>query len=302
MPSGLAHGAVFGGVGPARDSARPIRVEVTVFRAAELARRGIDRSGLRKSVRDGSLIRLRPGWYATPTADSAVVEAVTAGGVLSCVSALRHHGIWVPPGDKRVHVRVSKHGKQKGGRFCQGYGRPVPATTAVDPIPIALGCAARCLGEQEWIVVCDSVLGITEMDVPNLQAQMGMLPRRILDMMSKCDSSSQSGTESLARLRLRAAGFAVHVQPRIPAVGRVDLRVGRLLIECDSKAHHTSLANYQNDRRRDRQALLGRWLTMRITYDDVLYGWDEVLADVRAITGTDRHRIRGRPQDRPRQG
>jgi hypothetical protein len=31
---------------------------------------------------------------------------------------------------------------------------------------------------------------------------------------------------------------------------------------------------------------------MRITYDDVLYGWDDVLADIRSITRTDRHRIR----------
>ena len=92
------------------------------------------------------------------------------------------------------------------------------------------------------------------------------------------------------------------VQPEIRGVGWVDLRVGRLLIECDSKAHHTGPANYQNDRRRDRQALLGRWLTMRITYDDVLYGWDEVLADVRAIAATGRHRIRGRSRDRRRQG
>lgn len=31
---------------------------------------------------------------------------------------------------------------------------------------------------------------------------------------------------------------------------------------------------------------------MRTTYDDVLYGWADVLADIRFITRTDRHRIR----------
>lgn len=66
-------------------------------------------------------------------------------------------------------------------------------------------------------------------------------------------------------------GFSVIVQPRIEGVGRVDLRVGKLLIECDSKAHHTSMANYRNDRRRDRCALVRGWLKMRLTYEDVVY-------------------------------
>ncbi|HEY9311532.1 type IV toxin-antitoxin system AbiEi family antitoxin domain-containing protein [Williamsia sp.] len=275
-----------------RDLPRLIVVETGVFTSAELQHAGYDRATLRRRLRDGSLIRLRKGWYATPAADAGVVEAVRRGGALSCVSALRFHKIWVPPGQGQAHVRVSKHGKQQRGRFCQGHGRPVPVTTAVDPIPVALGCAARCLGDEDWIVVCDSVLNSAESTVPELQAQMGVLPVRLRELMARCDPSSQSGTESITRLRLRAAGFAVEVQPGIAYVGRVDLRVGRLLIECDSKAHHTSLENYQNDRRRDRRALVERWLTMRITYDDVLYGWDEVLADIRSITRTDRHRIR----------
>jgi very-short-patch-repair endonuclease len=112
--------------------------------------------------------------------------------------------------------------------------------------------------------------------------------------MEKCEPESQSGTESITRLRLRAAGFTVVVQPVILGIGRVDMRMGRLLIGCDSQSHHTSLDNYRNDRRRDRKALPDRWLTMRITYDDVLYGWEDVLADIRSITRTDRHRIRRR--------
>ncbi len=100
----------------------------------------------------------------------------------------------------------------------------------------------------------------------------------------------------MVRLRLRALGYAVEVQSEIPGIGRVDLRVGRLLIECDSKSHHTSLANYRNDRRRDRVALEHGWLTMRLTYDDVLYDWDGVLGSIRAITLPERHRMR---RDRP---
>ena len=40
--------------------------------------------------------------------------------------------------------------------------------------------------------------------------------------------------------------------------------------------------------------MLDRWMTMRLTYDDVLYDWEEVLEEIRALTRPDRHRIRRR--------
>ena len=279
-------------LGPSTLLVRLIAMEIGVYSRPELQQQGLDGWQLRTQVRDGSLIRLRPGWYATETANAVVVEAVRSGGALSCVSALRHHGLWVPPGYDRVHVRASKHNKAHGTRSCQGHGRPMPVTTAVDSIPVALDCAARCMSAEDWIVVCDSALNSGGLTIAGLKLAMGTVTQRVSDLMDKCEPVAQSGTESITRLRLRAAGFTVVVQPVILGVGRVDMRVGRLLIECDSQSHHTSLENYRNDRRRDRQALLDRWLTMRITYDDVLYGWEEVLADIRSITRTDRHRIR----------
>lgn len=260
-----------------------------VFSLAELRQLEYDDWLVRKHVQKGLLIRLRPGWYATADANTAAMEAVRMGGALGCVAALRWHGLWIPPGYDGVHVRFSKYGRHKHSRGCQGYGPQMPVLTAVDPVASALKYAAKCMAAEDWIAVCDSALNKARQTVSDLQGDMGSVPRVMRELMDKCDPNSQSGTESLTRLRLR---FVVHTQPKIQGVGRVDLRVGRLLIECDSKNHHTSLANYQNDRRRDRAALRGKWMTMRITYDDVLYGWEGVLDDVRAITRTDRHRIR----------
>lgn len=271
---------------------RQSAMDVGVYTRAELGQRGLDKREIRRQLSSGLLIGLRRGWYATAGADGHVVEAVRLGGSLSCRSALRTHGLWVPPGDNRLHVRASRFAIQQGVRSCQGPGRPVPVQTALDPIPLALGCAFRCMSAEEWITVCDSALNTLKVSVPQLQSAMGTMTRAMFDLMERCDPGSQSGTESLARLRLRAAGFAVVVQPSVSTVGRVDLRIGRLLIECDSVQHHTSLENYRNDRRRDRNALVNGWMTMRLTYDDVLFGWDEVMADIRAITRTDRHRMR----------
>ncbi|GAC66386.1 type IV toxin-antitoxin system AbiEi family antitoxin domain-containing protein [Gordonia soli] len=265
-----------------------------VVTRTELLGSGETDSSIRRAIRNGDLQRVRPGWFATPSADPAVVEAVRRGGCLSCVSALRSHGLWVPPGYDSVHVRTSRYAMERGSTTCHAPGRPRPVTTAVDTIPLALACAARCMSAEDWIVVCDSALGRQNWSTDELRHRMGTVSASMDALLRKCDGRSQSGTETLARVRFRAAGFRVEVQPAIPGVGWVDLKIGRLLFECDSKPHHTSLENYRNDRRRDRCALVDGWMTMRVTYDDVMYGWEHILTDVRTLTRTDRHRIRPR--------
>ncbi|GAB89062.1 type IV toxin-antitoxin system AbiEi family antitoxin domain-containing protein [Gordonia rhizosphera] len=264
-----------------------------VYSRAELIARGENDASLRRAIREGTLERPRRGWYAFPTADETVVQAVRKGGVLSCVSALRHYGFWIPPGHDSLHARASRHhGKRKN--FCKTPGRPLPIHTAVDPIADALMCAAQCMTAEDWIIVADSILNSTQLSVRELLAAMPQMNRVILRRITKCDARSQSGTETAVRLRLRARGFHVVVQPSIRDVGVVDLRVGRLLLECDSKLYHTSLENYRKDRRRDRKALARGLTTMRLTYDDVMFGWDETLADITTFTDADRHRPRRR--------
>jgi very-short-patch-repair endonuclease len=265
-------------------------MDVGVYSTSELHRHGLNSWQIRHRVQTGDLVGLRRGWYATPTADPDVVAAVRAGGVLGCVSALRKHSLWVPPGYSRIHTRSTRYGATTTHQVCRGFGSPPPTLTATDPIPIALLSAARCMTAEHWIATCDSAMNNAQITVPEMASELGTSSRRVAALLARCDPRSQSGTESITRVRLLSAGFAVVVQPPISTVGRVDLRIGRLLIECDSIRHHTSIDNYRNDRRRDRRALVDRWMTMRITYDDVLYGWDEVLADIRAITRPDRHR------------
>ena len=144
--------------------------------------------------------------------------------------------------------------------MCRGFGNHPPALTAVDSIPVALLSAAKCMTPEHWIATCDSALNTVGLTVPEMASELRTSSRKVASLLDKCDPRSQSGTESITRIRLRSAGFAVVVQPQIPGVGRADLRIGRLILECDSITHHTSLDNYQNDRRRDRRALVDGWL------------------------------------------
>lgn len=92
---------------------------------------------------------------------------------------------------------------------------------------------------------------------------------------------SQSGTETLVRLRLRALGMRVRIQAHC-GIGRVDLLVGdRLVIECHSKAHHTGVENYARDRDRDLSLVDGDYLVLTLSYEQVLLDWPRVEAVIR---------------------
>ncbi|GAB19853.1 hypothetical protein GOEFS_096_00300 [Gordonia effusa NBRC 100432] len=264
-----------------------------VFRAKEFKRRfHATYEEIFDAAVSGSIDRLRHGWYATPNSDAAVVSAVRAGGVLSCVSALKHHGVWVAPGYDDVHVRKSRYAEEVGIRCCHAFGRVPPTPHAVDSLAVAFACAARCMTEEHWIAAVDSALNLGMTSVSRLEAAWQNTPVWVSTMLAKCDGRSQSGTESIARLRLRALNFRVQTQVSIPTVGKVDLLVGRLIIECDSEGHHGPRDQRRNDYRRDRKALIGRWLCIRVDYQDILYNWPTILADIRMITSTDLHRRR----------
>ncbi|MDY6812021.1 MAG: hypothetical protein SW127_23945, partial [Actinomycetota bacterium] len=72
----------------------------------------------------------------------------------------------------------------------------------------------------------------------------------------------------------------------VPGLGHVDLKVGdRLLIEIDSKAHHTGVHNYDEDHWRDQVATSLGLHRLPLTYKNVVYEWpktvDKVLDAVR---------------------
>ncbi|WP_026919341.1 type IV toxin-antitoxin system AbiEi family antitoxin domain-containing protein [Gordonia shandongensis] len=264
-----------------------------IYTRAQLLARGYDDPAMRRAVEVGALERLRSGWFAAPGRDDRAAAAVRDGGVLTCVDALRFHGLWVPPGHRDLHLRRSSNmsGRLPACRPRVGVRRS--ARTAVDPVPTALAYATRCLPVDEWVAVCDSYLNTTGLTRADLSDQLAGTGATVGRWIAKVDGRAQSGTESVTRVRLRSAGFSVVVQPRIPGVGRADLRIGTLIIECDSRRHHATADGYRTDRRRDRRALVDGWSTLRLTYEDVFYAWPDVLADVRALTAGGRHRSRG---------
>lgn len=233
---------------------------------------------LQRLVRTGALRRLRRGWYAADGAHPAVVSAVSAGGVLGCVSALALHGVWVPTTD-RVHVRAAR----SGGRFCRQHGRPEPERAAVDDLPTALRHAVRCLDDEGIVVVCDSLLHLKLLTHSELEFELRGATAHVRALLGRCDRA-ESGTETMVRLRLRRSGLRVTPQVWIDGLGRVDLLVGnRLILEIDGRQYHDGPDRFEADRQRDRRAIELGYVVIRVSYRQVIHDWPAVEAAIMQV-------------------
>lgn len=264
-----------------------------VVSTRQLLRAGYDAEGIRSEVDSGALRRLRHGWYATSDADLEIVRAVEDGCLVTCATALEHHGLWVPEGHEGLHSRVTRYGRRHSHDRCRRYGRPTPAVGAIDDVAVALEYAARCFDSEGFVILCDSALHHGKLTIDDLAAEFRHAPDSIRRLIDKCDRRAASGTETAARLRLRAAGMKVEVQHYVPGMGYVDLLIGeRLALELDSRDHHTGESSYESDRRRDRKVVADGLIPLRLTYGQVFREWDATFADIQRIVRQNIHRRR----------
>lgn len=248
-----------------------------IWTTRQLTEVGVGQAAVRRHLANGTLERLRRGWYAEPWADDALRRAVRARGCLGCTSALARHGVWVPEGPE-VHVR-REHREQGplpvGLRSCPATAGPdaAPGEAVDDPLT-ALRSAWRCVTRDEFVAIVDSAVHLGIVSMVDVRAAFGAVrgAERVLD---RCDVA-ESGSESLVRLRLRRRKVRVRPQVWLGSY-RVDLLVGeRLVIEVDSRAHHTGEEHYRSDRERDLALRRMGYIVVRLTYAQVVHHWDEV--------------------------
>jgi very-short-patch-repair endonuclease len=257
-----------------------------IFSRKSLLAFGMTRHSIARAVARGDLVHIRRGWYASPTAAIDAVRAVRVGGVATALSATRLWGIWTPP-DDTLHVAVPGNASRlrHPARSVTLAGEPglclhwrghTGGRSGVASVIDALMDAVQCQPEERAVVVIDSALNAGLVSLRQLERAFAHAPRRYARALNHADARSQSGIETLVRLRLRARGIRVSVQVRITGVGHVDLLVGdRFVIECDSKAWHSGDDRYFEDRRRDRKLIGLDYLPMRITYEMVVFDWAE---------------------------
>lgn len=249
-------------------------------------------------VKAGTLLRLRNGWFALPDADPERIRAVRVGGILTCSSRLRELGLWVMP-DPRLHVRVAENAsrlRSPADRSVPWHGADHPdlvlhwssakpgrasRNSALDSVSASVSHLIRCAPRNSAIVTIDSALNTKRLGTPILTTDelsniLQDLPAKYRPLEHLVDCRSQSGLETLARIRLRALGIRVRPQVKIEGVGYVDILIGdRLVLELDSRSHHLG-ANYENDRRRDLELFRRGFLSLRVTYERVMHNWTSI--------------------------
>lgn len=268
---------------------------------SQLAECGISGRQAGAAVRRGEIVRLRNGWFALPTADAAVASAVHIGGQLTATSRLAKLGLWLMP-DERLHVSVASDATRlRDATTACVHWRDLPwdpvRTSPLDSVMSSIARLIECSSEEAAVVAIDSALNTPRgsrhvLEEHELAEILAVLPRRHRRLARLVDASSQSGLETLARLRLRRRGLRVRTQVHIAGVGFVDLLIGdRLILELDSRAHHLG-ENYEKDRRRDLELFRRGYTVIRVSYWRVMEDWAAVEAAVLEAVRRGEHRLR----------
>lgn len=160
----------------------------------------------------------------------------------------------------------------------------------------ALLCAVKCQDPRSAVATIDSALHLRVLRSDDLDELFDALPRRYRRLRGLVDGRAESGPETLVRLMLRALGCEIAVQVDIEGVGRVDFVVdGWLIVECDSREHHSSPQAQLVDRRRDLAAAQRGYLVIRLLAEDIMWRPEEVISALRGVLGVSRGRLQGKP-------
>ncbi len=249
---------------------------------------------LRSAVLGSRIIRVRQGWYGLPQAEEASTQAARVGGRLTCVSAARHHDLWVTE-TSVLHVRVdARHARlrsrsDKTKRLSSIDGVRVhwrePGAAGTRFVVSTRDCLRDmvfCQSPERVVAAADSAIRKGYLTRAQWRRDIAELPRRLRRILQRIDPRSESILESIVRFRLEMLGYAPRLQIRVSGVGRVDLMLGsRLVIELDGWEFHKTREAFEEDRKRDALLAARGYLVLRFTYRQVTRRWAEVLAAIR---------------------
>ncbi|MCG2624971.1 hypothetical protein LVY72_24080 [Arthrobacter sp. I2-34] len=250
-------------------------------RVSDLLAAGTTDRVLAKAVDSGLLVRIKRGLVALPDADPVVRHALVAGGLITCVSAVKEHGLWGMKDPESLHLWVP-HGHPVAAQRHRGYlaGRRLPG--AYVPVLDTVLHALRCRPPLEALVIAESAVRLGRVIVPDLLGNLkGPRNGPVRDVVGRIGFDAESPLEVIARELFRSVGLQVETQVRIEGVGRVDLLVeGHLIVELDGFDFHWTRTEFRKDRRRNNAGVLSGLPTLRYIYEDLMFDADRVVAEV----------------------
>lgn len=157
--------------------------------------------------------------------------------------------------------------------------------TRIAPVLVLLEHTFRSQPPELALAVLESALHLRFLRREDLFALSARLPAHLAPVIAGADGRSESGIETVVRFRLERRGLRVEILVGLRGVGSVDLLVeGVLVVECDGREFHDDEA-FERDRTRDLAATRSRYRTLRVTWFQALFRWDEVEEAVFAALG-----------------
>lgn len=255
-----------------------------VSRGSSLEPFGVSRRALSRAVDEGSVLRIRAGVFAVPSAPPDVIRAAEHGGALTCSRALRLHGVWtLDDDDEGPHVWLGSAGRTHHKPECACVSHFFTGRTPLGVVTLenALVHVQHCQGDEAFFVAYESALSKRKLTRAARAGIRSRLPRSARWLLDLARVDADSGLESLLRLRLHVLGIRLDCQVTIDTVGRVDFVIaGRLILETDGRAHHDGETNRHRDLLRDARASRLGYETLRFDYALIVHDWPTVQAAI----------------------
>ncbi|MBD8011262.1 DUF559 domain-containing protein [Microbacterium sp. Re1] len=228
---------------------------------------------VRTAVEAGTLERVRRSWLVSADCSPQRREAAQAGGRITCITAAREKGLWVPAAEN-THVAVAPTASRNAREGLQMHWAqgplPVARFSTEEPLLNVLFHVARCLDPAEAATVWESALRTGSVTLTQLRrTQWGSLrPAQVLEMIG---ALSDSGVETTFVRIAQTCGLEVRQQVVIDG-HRVDALIGeRLVVQLDGFEFHREAKDRRRDLRQDaRLALLG-YTVLRFDYQQVMF-------------------------------
>lgn len=262
----------------------------------EIPHSAADLAALRAATDLGLLIRSTRTFYQLPGADRRAVAARRFRGYLTCVSAARVYGYPTRDAPVRTHLALRhNHGirstRSRPTRAVRIHRerRLTPATVEGLPVVTPVETVARALmcpdvEDLDSLAILDSALNQQHVTVDRVRDLLtGQRAAHARHLLTQGDAHARSILETIVRAYLREAGMRVRAGVVIDGVGELDLLVEEVLdVETDGFEYHHTPTQIRIDHERD-QALLARGIIpLRMAYEHVMAGREQVVGLVRA--------------------
>lgn len=251
---------------------------------AALQRAGFTRHDLTAGMDSGVVVRVRRGHYAQPDTTGAYGAAREIRGLLTCLSAAPGYGLWTLNPAEQLHLcmghRTSPPGVIQHGRLLHPRHPNLPMVGLADVLLHAL----RCLPELEALVMVQCAGGRGDISLAFLRGRLSgnrnARARAVLDLVIP---RADSLLEVLSNVAFVRAGLSVRRHVEVPGVGEVDFLVEDVVIVETDGATHLEPYQVKKDRRRNNAAVVGGYLVLRFSYDDVVYHPERMVTQVRSL-------------------